>query len=156
MNAVIIVVSYIIPNISFKFPSDSWAKQERASDVCWIWSRNCTFSGLKIRNQQALVLMKVALDNSPYLSSSNLARLMAEQLWNAMRAKLKYLWLSSPQCVSSYFLLVSTECPPWRTLRAGGERRGSFVFPFFLSFLLYFFIFFLPLSLSSLFSLCVS
>ena len=42
MTAVIIAVSYIIPNISFNFPLDSWAKEGRMNDVCWISSSNCT------------------------------------------------------------------------------------------------------------------
>lgn len=63
MTAVIIAVSYIMPNISFNFPLGSWAKEGRMN----VGSQAATVQScrLKIRSQQALVLMTVSLDNSP-------------------------------------------------------------------------------------------
>lgn len=159
MTAVIIVVSYIIPNISFNFLSDSWAKQRRMSDVCWISSGNCTFSRLKIRSQKALVLMKVALDNSPISQSLQRGKIDGVA---ALKCHEGTVEISVALLTLICLLLFPSGfhwMPTMKDSKIWWREQRAFWFSFFFfspisSLRLHFLL--LPLSLPYLFSLCVS
>lgn len=129
MTAVIIAVSYIIPNISFNFPLDSWAKEGRMN----VGSQAATVQScrLKIRSQQALVLMTVSLDNSPRSWSLQPGKINDTAVLKYLEGKFEIYVL----LLTLIYLLLSPSSFHWVTTMEGqraarwqGRQRSCFSF----------------------------